>query len=336
MSLPIRGTEPVEETTWEESIKLIRAGYTTLKKPLPQTTEEIQDELIRLIQRNRISDQKRINQLIQLLGDDPYAKSYTGDKAKDFDDLLNGELVGIGISIKKDALGNAIIGYVYDGPAKAAGLQQEDILLRVNDTFFTKQTTLTDIGDLIQGKVDTKVVIAVLRQDKVYEYTITRKKLIIDPIILEDIAKDTTLMTISSFQTNTYESFSKKLPTLVSSKNLIIDLRNNLGGSLEDTTSMLNHFIAQGQPLYHIDTNGTIDTTYSLGEKPALASTTPIYFLTNHDTASASEIFAGVINEYYPNSHIIGTTTYGKGTVQTVWTNDKNETIKFTTGRRLL
>lgn len=208
--------------------------------------------------------------------------------------------------------------------------------MRVNDTFFTKSTSLTDIGELIQGQVDTKVVIAVLRKDKVYEYTITRKKLIIDPIIIEEITQDTTLMTISSFQTNTYESFSKKLPTLATSKNLIIDLRNNLGGSLEDTTSMLNHFIEKGQPLYHIDTNGTIDTTYSLGKKPALSSTTPIYFLTNHDTASASEIFAGVIHEYYPNSHIIGTTTYGKGTVQTVWTNDNNETIKFTTGRRLL
>lgn len=91
-----------------------------------------------------------------------------------------------------------------------------------------QQTSLTDIGDAIQGKVGTKVILVVLRNDKVYEYTLTRKKISIDPIIIEQIKPDTILMTISMFQTNTYDSFLKKFPIINQSKNLIIDLRNNL------------------------------------------------------------------------------------------------------------
>lgn len=98
---------------------------------------------------------------------------------------------------------------------------------------------------------------------------------------------------------------------------------------------MLHHFIQKGLPLYHIQTNTTIETTYSKGKTPSLSQTNPLYIMTNHNTASASEIFAGVIHEYYPNSKIIGTTTYGKGTVQTVRSNS-HETVKFTTGKRLL
>lgn len=63
---------------------------------------------------------------------------------------------------------------------------------------------------------------------------------------------------------------------------------------------------------------------------------TSLYFLTNHDSASASEIFIGVLHDYFPHSKIIGTPTYGKGTVQTIWTNDQQETLKFTTGKWLL
>ena len=97
---------------------------------------------------------------------------------------------------------------------------------------------------------------------------------------------------------------------------------------------MLDHFIDKGQPLYSIvETNGDKNVTYSAGSTPLIHRDTNIYFLTNHDSASASEIFLGVIHDYYPTSKIIGTTTYGKGTVQTVRTNEKNETIKFTTGR---
>lgn len=92
----------------------------------------------------------------------------------------------------------------------------------------TKNTSLTQVGELIQGKVNTKVIVVVLRNDKVYEYSITRKKIIIDPIILESLNNTTTLMTISMFQTNTYDSFKEKLSTITSNKNLIIDLRNNL------------------------------------------------------------------------------------------------------------
>ncbi len=333
--LPLSWDTPVDETTWQESISLIRAGYQSTVKSLPTTTEAIQQELIRLLERNKISDQKRISELMALLGTDPYANSYTGNDSQSFDNMLNGEVIGIGISVQKDYNNNTIIWHIYEWPAFSAWLQQGDILIRVDNLMIEQQTSLTDIGDAIQGKVGTKVILVVLRNDKVYEYTLTRKKISIDPIIIEQIKPDTILMTISMFQTNTYDSFLKKFPIINQSKNLIIDLRNNLWGSLSDTEQMLHHFIQKGLPLYHIQTNTTIETTYSKGKTPSLSQTNPLYIMTNHNTASASEIFAGVIHEYYPNSKIIGTTTYGKGTVQTVRSNS-HETVKFTTGKRLL
>lgn len=333
--LPIYGDAAVTDETRSEAIKLIRAGYTSIKQPLPTNKEDIQQELIRLLERDRISDQKRINQLLKLLGDDPYAQNYSGKNAQDFDNLLQWELVGIGVSLQKDSENNTIIGHVYDGPAKNAGIQKGDSIIRVDNTMITKKTTLTDVGDLIQWKEWTTVVIALLRDNKVIEYTINRKKITIDPIVIEDIWTHSTLMTISMFQTNTYDSFIKKLPSLQQSKSIVIDLRNNLWWSLEDTRQMLNHFIPKGNTLYSIQTNTDTEKVISQWAKQSLSPSTPIYFLTNNDTASASEIFAGVIHEYYPNSKIIGTTTYGKWTVQTVY-ETSSQTVKFTTGKRLL
>lgn len=270
-----------------------------------------------------------------LLGEDPYANSYTWSNSTSFDNMLNWELIGIGVSIEKTNNGNIMIWHVYEWPAKSAWLQSWDMLIRIDDLIVNKTTTLTEAWEFIQGKENTTVIIVVVRNDKVYEYTITRKKVTIDPIIIEQIKPDTTLMSISMFQTNAYDSFLKKLPIITKSKNLIIDLRNNLWGDLDKTQKMLNHFIPQGQPLFHIESNNITTTTYSKGSLPLIKPETSIYFMTNHDTASASEIFAGVIHEYYPTSKIIWTQTYGKWTVQTVRAND-HETVKFTTGRWLL
>lgn len=333
--LPIVGTDPVDEATREQAIKLIRAGTPKNKNTLPTTTEAIQNELIKLLQNNRYSDQKRINQLLELL-QDPYANSYTGQDSQHFEQSLNGEFVGIGVVLEKQSDGSIKLWHIYDGPAKWAGLQKGDTLIRVDNTIITTTTSLTEVVELIQWKIGSKVIIVVLRNNKIYEYSIIRRKIIIDPIITESINPTTTLMKISMFQTNIYESFKKYLPVLTQSNNLIIDLRNNLWWDLYNTEQILHHFIPQGQPLYHIDINGILDTTYSQWKTPSINNQKSIYLLTNNNTASASEIFAWVVHDYFPNSTIIGTPTYGKWTIQTVWTNERNETIKFTTGKRLL
>lgn len=105
--------------TWKKSLELIRAGLSQTPQRTTQTLEEIQEELLRLLQSHNISDQKRIQQLIDALND-PYAESYRGQQAQDFDNRLQGELIGIGVSLEKNNNGDVVIGYVYDGPAQQA------------------------------------------------------------------------------------------------------------------------------------------------------------------------------------------------------------------------
>ena len=116
---------------------------------LPQTIQDIQKELLRLLETNKVSDQKRINQLIDALKD-PYADSFIGQNSQDFDNLLEGEFVGIGISIIKDINNNTMIDHSYPGPAKSVGLQAGDIIIRVDNTTLNKEMNLTDVSVLIQ------------------------------------------------------------------------------------------------------------------------------------------------------------------------------------------
>ena len=109
----------MSQENWKTSLQSIRAGYVKSNIKLPQTIEEIQNELLLLLQSNTASDQKRMNELIDALKD-PYAQSYKGKKAQDFDNRLQGELIGIGVSLQKNHNNDTLIGHIYDGPAQKA------------------------------------------------------------------------------------------------------------------------------------------------------------------------------------------------------------------------
>lgn len=335
--LPLHTNTPVNENIWEDSLSMIRNGYIP-QKSLPQTIEDAQSELVHLLQQNKSSDKKRIQELITFLKDDPYAEYYTGINATDFKNTIEGDYVGIGIALEQKNNG-IIISSVYDGPAKNAGIQIWDKILYVNTTRVDRTLTLSDIRDLIQWPEGSTVTITLLRSHQTYTYTLTRRAIQIDPITISHPQSDTTLLKIDIFNTSIYKSFTKKLPDIIWSQNLIIDLRNNPGGELEETAKMLDHIVPKGLPTYHIqDTtnNKIIETRISQGKQSLVSLSTPTYILLNHNSASASEIFAGVFREYYPNSILIGTQSYGKWTVQSVWTTPDGEYVKFTTGKWLL
>lgn len=329
LSLQLDTDSSLKDEIREHAISQVRA------QAYPRDPHTIKEELTKLMKQNQWRNQTRINHLLSLLWDDPYAQSLSWKQLNNFDESLHWSFIGLGIGIDRDAQGNAIIAELYDGPAKRHGLQQGDIIVRINNEIIWTKTNLTLIGDMIKNSESPDIHVAILRWSHIHEYTITRETITINPITIQELSPETTLMHIRSFQTNSYDHFVEQLSTIQQAPHLIIDLRNNLGGELNNTTQILQHFIPAQQAIYHIKEADTITPILSQWHQSHIRPSTHIDILINRNTASAAEIFASAIHEHFPSSRLIGEKSYGKGTIQSVRTNT-HQAIKFTTGERLL
>lgn len=198
------------------------------------------------------------------------------------------------------------------------------------------KTTRQAVVRALEGELGSEVFMTIQRGQDTHQYRITRESLILDPISMYEWDQDTIFMKIHHFQTNTYESFLQKIESLAQYDVLILDLRGNLGGSLDDATNILHHFVSENSLLYHIQQGKMRETITSLGLQPAIRPNLRIVILIDQHTASASELLAGVLREHFPSVQLIGTQSYGKGTIQTVMTTDDQQMYKRTTGTWLL
>lgn len=263
---------------------------------------------------------------------DQYSAYYDKKETKELTESLDGSFSGIGAVMTQDASSGVItITRVYDdSPAKKAGIKAGDILYRVEEKTVTGKD-LDKVVSWIKGKKGTKVNLTLLRgtnSDKI-KVTATRDVINVETVKYKVLENQIGYISISEFDSVTGAQFAKALKQLQKKniEGLVVDLRNNPGGSLSTVCDILDSILPKGLIVYTKDKNGKKEE-YTSDEKHRL--NLPMSVLVNGQSASASEIFAGAVQDY-GKAEIIGTQTYGKGVVQNLFDLKDGTCVKLTT-----
>lgn len=274
-----------------------------------------------------------IESMMDSVGDD--FTTYADKKnTSDFLENIGGSYEGIGCLVSMDKNNNIYVVNIFeDSPAEKAGLKTGDIITKVDGIDY-KEKTSSDMAEYVKNSKKEKVKLTIKRDEKVEELTLVRKKLEVPSVtskVVEKNERKIGYIDISIFSAVTYNQFNSKLKALEKEKieGLVIDLRNDTGGYLDIVTDITSLFLEKGQIIYQLeDKNKKTKVKDRTKEKREY----PIAVLINGSSASASEILASAIKENYKyNSFIVGTNSYGKGTVQKTKKLPDGSMIKYTT-----
>ena len=260
-----------------------------------------------------------INSMLESL--DPYTSYYPEDKAAEYKEMMTGKYAGVGAVISYNfKIKRVVINEPYEGmPAAEAGLRKGDIILSIDGEAMTTQTNQY-VSDHLRGDAGTTLVLKVLRPatGKKLTMKITRKAIQMPYLPYYGLQPDGIgYINYAQFFDGTSKDFRRAFLDLrqKGAKKLVIDLRNNGGGNVQDAISILNMFLPKGKTL--LTMKGKIknaNRTYTTTVEP-VDTVMPIVVLVNGQTASASEITSGALQDY-DRAVILGTRTYGKGLVQ--------------------
>ncbi len=297
----------------EELVKYIDLYYND-----EYTTEDIQNGIL--------------SGVMEGLGD-PYSVYYTKEKYKDLQMSTTGTYYGIGAGLAQNVDTMVVtISKVYEGtPAAEAGLLAGDKLVTVGDIDATSME-VSELVTHIRGKEGTKVHLKVYREstNEYLEFDVERKNIELPSVEGKVLDNGIAYIQISEFQTNTATQFEEILANLEKQdmKGLIVDVRSNPGGLLKSVVQILDDILPEGTVVYTEDKYGKKDV-YSSDAK---SINYPMVVLVNENSASASEIFAGAIKDYKYGT-LVGTKTFGKGIVQSIFPLEDGDALKITTAK---
>ena len=262
---------------------------------------------------------------------DPNSVFLANDVGDDFNDYIDGKYVGIGIDVYFDDEYFVISDVVPNGPADIAGLKIDDVILNINGVSCHNVST-SDISNLIRGGIDKFLNIDIERDGEEISYKVEREY--IDIVNVTDNIYKTNdgkigYIHISLFSSNTFKQFRESFNTINKEgiDSLIIDLRDNPGGHLSQTKKILELFFKKSTILYQLKNKDNITKVKATNNNSV---NYPIVILINENTASAAEAMTLCFKDNYSNITIIGTNSYGKGTVQRSMTLNSGKTIKYT------
>lgn len=262
--------------------------------------------------------------------DDKYSNYMDSSTTDSFNESVEGSFVGIGITIMFDGEYNKIIAVDDKGPSKKS-LKVDDLIVEVSGKD-VRGIYGDDLRKLIRGKVGTTIKIKVLRNNKYLTFSIKRTNIEIETVksnYFDVKNKRIGYLDVDVISSNTYKQFNKNLKRLEDKNidSLIIDLRDNPGGHLSQTKEILSMFFNKKTVLYQLKDKDTKKKIYSSSN---VSRSYPIVILVNDGSASASEIITSCFMENYNNIKVVGTTTYGKGTVQQSHQLSTGTSIKYT------
>lgn len=277
---------------------------------------------------------------------DPYTEYYPEEEVSSLKEMTTGKYGGIGAAIRyyeaKDRI--AVVEPTEGMPAAEAGVKAGDIILSVGGKEMVRgnmkpQEFSSKVSEALRGEPGTSFVLKVLRPLKndstVMEFKLTRKNIRTNPVPYYGMVKDSIgYLALSSFTENSAKDFKKAFIELKQkgAKSLIIDLRDNGGGSLSEAVDIVNLYVPKGQEI--VVTKGKLrqaQGSYKTQNEP-VDTQIPLAILVNGSTASASEIVSGSLQDL-DRAVIIGTRTFGKGLVQTIRPLPYNGTLKVTTSK---
>lgn len=270
--------------------------------------------------------------LVSAVGD-PYTV-FVEPQAHELDTQnLSGEYGGVGMGLAQNTNGEVVLSPFRDSPAAQAGIREGDILVAVDGTILTTTITLDAVTALVRGPIDSQVTLTVRQADgQLLTITITRQRIEIPSVAWKMVDGQATigLITLSRFSGRTREELTQATQALQTqgASRFILDLRNNGGGILEAGVDVAATFLDGGVVMYESQRDAP-EKVYSAPANPGFLSTAPLVVLVNHNTASAAEIVAGALLDRN-RAALIGQTTFGKGSVQLVYSLSDKSSLHVT------
>lgn len=264
--------------------------------------------------------------------DDPYAEYYNPDEFAEFFDDSEGVYYGIGSYVQKDEdTGYVLLSGIFDdSPAEKAGLMDGDLIVAA-DGIEVKDLTLTEAVNIIKGPAGTVTVLTIKREGEaeLLEIPVTRDKVESPTVTSEMMDNSIGYISLQRFEDVTSKQFEEAYNSLNKQgmKAMILDLRDNGGGNLSTVLDIGEMMLPRGVITYTEDKYGNKEEYYSTGTREIEI---PVVVLTNGYTASASELLTGALRDY-GKATVIGTNTYGKGIVQSIYFLNNSSGIKITT-----
>jgi carboxyl-terminal processing protease len=308
-----QGKLPLDELrTFAEVFNQIRVGY----------VEEIDDSTL-------------LEYAIQgmLMGLDPHSIYMSEDDFQNLQDATSGEFTGLGLEVGMEDGYVTIISPIDGSPAAEAGLQSGDVILKLGNVP-VKGMTLNEAIDVMRGPKGSKIELTIGRPGKSqpFEVTLVRNTIKVASVRQQWLEPGYGYIRVAQFQSSTGKDVGKSLDKLMSEqklKGLVLDLRNNPGGILRASVDVADLFLDGGNVVY---TEGRVDNADMSYDADPLDATegVPLVVLINQGSASASEIVAGALQDH-GRAVIMGTRSFGKGSVQTVLPLSDSRAIKLTT-----
>ncbi len=272
-----------------------------------------------------------------LSGLDPHSAYLIPDEYKDLRIGTSGEFGGLGIEVGMENGFVKVIAPIDDTPAQRAGMKSGDLIIRLDDTP-VKGMSLNDAVKIMRGKPGEEIILTVLRngEDKPLKITIVRAVIRVTSVRSRILESGYGYLRISQFQTRTSEALQQAISKIKKEsktdiKGLVLDLRNNPGGVLSGAVAVSDAFLKKGLIVY---TEGRMtDSQLKFNAKPTdVLDGAPMVVLVNGGSASASEIVAGALQDH-KRAVIMGSKTFGKGSVQTILPMENGSALKLTTAR---
>lgn len=270
-----------------------------------------------------------INGMVSSVGDE-YTSYSDKDVTDNFNEAVNGKYMGIGALIMKSENDLVIYKVFEDSPSYKAGLKDGDIILKLDDKD-TKDMSVNDIASIVKNDRNKEVKLLVKRGEENLDITIV-KDMVELPVVSGKVInyndKKIGYISLSIFSSVASEQFNKQLVKLEKEgiSGLVIDVRGNSGGYLTTVTDIASYFLKKGDIIYKLEVNDKVTVRK---DKTKESRDYPVAVLIDKNSASASEILASSIKESY-NGYVVGTNSYGKGTVQQTLVLSDGSMIKYT------
>jgi carboxyl-terminal processing protease len=297
--------------------------------------------ILAIIQKNYVEEvptpkliEGAINGMLVAL--DPHSAYLTPDLYRDLQVETKGSFGGLGIEITTKSGMLTVVAPIEDTPASRAGIKSGDVILKI-DGNFTKDMTLVDAVKKMRGPKETKVRLTIRRETppQVLDLTLTREIIKIQSVKSKMLEKGYGYLRVTQFQERTDDDLERAIRQLEKQsgglQGVVLDLRNNPGGLLNQAVKVSDLFLDAGLVVY---TDGRLENQKQkyFAHKPGTYSEFPMVVLVNGGSASASEIVAGALQDH-KRALVLGKTTFGKGSVQTILQLDDASALRLTTAR---
>ena len=285
-----------------------------------------------------VTDEQLLEDAIRgmVAGLDPHSSYLAPDDFGSLQESTSGRFGGLGIEVgMKDGFIH-VISPIDDTPASRAGLQSGDLIIKIDDTP-VQGMGLSEAVDLLRGEIGTSVRLSIMRDsaDAPFEVEIERAAIKSTSVKSRLLAEGYGYVRISQFQANTGEELTKAIEKVSEAqplKGLVVDLRNNPGGVLQAAVDVSDAFLNEGRIVYTEGRLERSELSFDAKADTAVPMETPVIVLINGGSASASEIVAGALQDQQ-RAVILGTQSFGKGSVQTILPLSEDRGVKITTAR---